>query len=112
LEINKQQRALDRQKRGIENEEQKVKRSIKQIAKKGDIKTCKMLAKELVRSQKQKDRIVTSKAQLNSITMQLQHQLGKYLNYSFIHPIHIQYSFIHSFIYLYSLTILFFFAVL
>ncbi|KAG0204996.1 Vacuolar protein-sorting-associated protein 24 [Mortierella sp. GBA30] len=75
-EINAQQRALDRQKRGIENEELKVKRTIKQVAKKGDIKTCKMLAKELVRSRRQKDRIVTSKAQLNSISMQLQHQLS------------------------------------
>ncbi|KAF9583979.1 Vacuolar protein-sorting-associated protein 24 [Lunasporangiospora selenospora] len=75
LEINSQQRALDRQKRNIETEEKKVHLSIKQIAKKGDIKTCKMLAKELVRSRRQKDRIVTSKAQLNSISMQLQHQL-------------------------------------
>ena len=60
----------------METEELKVKRSIQQIAKKGDIKTCKMLAKELVHSRRQKDRIVTSKAQLNSISMQLQHQLG------------------------------------
>lgn len=37
-----------------------------------------MLAKELVRSRRQKDRIVTSKAQLNSISMQLQHQLCKF----------------------------------
>ncbi|KAF9943026.1 Vacuolar protein-sorting-associated protein 24 [Mortierella alpina] len=75
-EINAQQRALDRQKRAMETEELKVKRSIQQIAKKGDIKTCKMLAKELVHSRRQKDRIVTSKAQLNSISMQLQHQLA------------------------------------
>ncbi|KAG0050985.1 Vacuolar protein-sorting-associated protein 24 [Gryganskiella cystojenkinii] len=75
-EINAQQRALDRQKRGIETEEAKAKKLIKQIAKKGDIKTCRMLAKELVRTRRQKDRIVTSKAQLNSISMQLQHQLA------------------------------------
>ncbi|GJJ69929.1 charged multivesicular body protein 3 [Entomortierella parvispora] len=75
-EINAQKRALDRQKIGIETEEAKAKRLIKQIAKKGDIKTCKMLAKELVRTRRQKDRIVTSKAQLNSISMQLQHQLA------------------------------------
>ncbi|KAG0240360.1 Snf7-domain-containing protein [Mortierella sp. GBAus27b] len=75
-DINAQQRALDRQKRGIEAEEQKAKRMIKQMAKKGDIKTCKILAKELVRSKRQKDRIVTSKAQLNSISMHLQHQLA------------------------------------
>lgn len=76
-EINAQQRALDRQKRGIEAEEMKAKKMVKQMAKKGDIRTCKILAKELVRSRRQKDRIVTSKAQLNSISMQLQHQLCK-----------------------------------
>ncbi|KAG0293673.1 Vacuolar protein-sorting-associated protein 24 [Linnemannia gamsii] len=75
-EINAQQRALDRQKRGIEEEEMKAKKMVKQMAKKGDIRTCKILAKELVRSRRQKDRIVTSKAQLNSISMQLQHQLS------------------------------------
>ncbi|ORZ18287.1 Snf7 family, partial [Lobosporangium transversale] len=75
-DINAQQRALDRQKRGIEVEENKAKLMIKQMAKKGDIRTCKILAKELVRSRRQKDRIVTSKAQLNSISMQLQHQLA------------------------------------
>ncbi|KAF9363814.1 Vacuolar protein-sorting-associated protein 24, partial [Mortierella sp. NVP85] len=74
-DINAQQRALDRQKRAIETEEAKAKKMIKQMAKKGDVKTCKILAKELVRSRRQKDRIVTSKAQLNSISMQLQHQL-------------------------------------
>lgn len=77
-EINAQQRALDRQKRGIEAEELKAKKMVKQMAKKGDIRTCKILAKELVRSRRQKDRIVTSKAQLNSISMQLQHQLCKF----------------------------------
>ena len=53
---------------------------IKQMAKKGDVRTCKILAKELVRSRRQKDRIVTSKAQLNSISMQLQHQLCNVIN--------------------------------
>ncbi|KAG0306488.1 Vacuolar protein-sorting-associated protein 24 [Dissophora globulifera] len=75
-DINGQQRALDRQKRDIEAEEAKTKQMVKQMAKKGDVKMCKILAKELVRSRRQKDRIVTSKAQLNSISMQLQHQLA------------------------------------
>lgn len=57
-------------------EEAKVKKSIKQVAKKGDAKICKMLAKELVRSQRHKNRLHASKAQLNSIVMQLEHQLG------------------------------------
>ncbi|KAF8930067.1 Snf7-domain-containing protein [Dissophora ornata] len=75
-DISGQQRALEKQKRGIETEEAKAKLTIKQMAKKGDIKTCRILAKELVRSRRQKDRIVTSKAQLNSISMQLQYQLS------------------------------------
>ena len=75
--IRNQERSLDRQLRGIEVEEAKVKKSMKLLAKKNDVKGCKSLAKELVRSKKQKNRIYTSKAQLNSIVMQLQHQLGK-----------------------------------
>ncbi|CAG8474613.1 3966_t:CDS:2 [Paraglomus brasilianum] len=74
--IRNQERSLDRQLRGIEIEEAKVKKSMKLLAKKNDVKGCKSLAKELVRSKKQKNRIYTSKAQLNSIVMQLQHQLA------------------------------------
>lgn len=57
-------------------EEAKVKRSLKEAAKKGDKSVCRMLAVEIVRSRKAKDRLHTSKAQLNSIIMQLQQQLG------------------------------------
>ncbi|KAJ1797572.1 Vacuolar protein-sorting-associated protein 24 [Coemansia sp. RSA 2399] len=75
-EIRTQQRGLDRQLRGITMEENKVEQSIKQLAKKGDIKSCKALARELVRSRRQKDRIATSNAQLNSISMELRRQLS------------------------------------
>ncbi|KAK4518695.1 DNA-directed RNA polymerase [Mucor velutinosus] len=75
-EIRGQQRGIDRQIRAIDAEEAKVKRSIKQVAKKGDVKNCKMLAKELIRSQRHKNRLYTSKAQMNSIIMQLEHQLA------------------------------------
>ncbi|CAG8532031.1 9766_t:CDS:2 [Ambispora gerdemannii] len=74
--IRAQERALDRQLRGMDTEEQKLKRTLKQMAKKNDVKNAKILARELVRSRKQRDRIYTSKAQLNSIIMQLQHQLA------------------------------------
>ncbi|KAI8327170.1 hypothetical protein EDC96DRAFT_532520 [Choanephora cucurbitarum] len=53
-EIRAQQRGIDRQIRAIDTEE---------------IKNCKMLAKELIRSQRHKDRLYTSKAQMNSIIM-------------------------------------------
>ncbi|KAI8100139.1 Snf7-domain-containing protein [Halteromyces radiatus] len=75
-EIRQQQRAIQRQIQAIDIEEVKVKKSIKQVAKKGDIKVCKMLAKELIRSQQHKNRLYTSKAQMNSIIMQLEHQLA------------------------------------
>ncbi|KAI7889305.1 Snf7-domain-containing protein [Mucor mucedo] len=75
-EIRSQQRGIQRQIQAIDNEEAKVKRSIKQVAKKGDVKNCRMLAKELIRSQRHKNRLYTSKAQMNSIIMQLEHQLA------------------------------------
>ncbi|KAJ2780410.1 Vacuolar protein-sorting-associated protein 24 [Coemansia interrupta] len=74
--VRTQERELDRQLRNITTEEAKVKRTIQQLAKKGDISSCRSLAKELVRSQKQKDRIITSKAQLNSILMELTRQVA------------------------------------
>lgn len=47
-----------------------------QAAKRNDMKSCKILAKEVVNSNRAKTRIVTSKAQLNSLVMQMQQQLG------------------------------------
>ncbi|KAI9473238.1 Vacuolar protein-sorting-associated protein 24 [Coemansia sp. RSA 989] len=75
--IRTQQRALDRQIQTMSMEEKKAERTIKGLAKKGDISSCKILAKELVRSRKQRDRLATNKAQLNSISMELGYQLSK-----------------------------------
>ncbi|KAI3655609.1 hypothetical protein MP638_006096 [Amoeboaphelidium occidentale] len=75
--LKAQERQLDRQIRGIEQEEAKVKRSLKEAAKRGDKSICTSLAKEIVHSRKAKDRIITSKAQLNSITLQLQQQMAQ-----------------------------------
>ncbi|KNZ53654.1 hypothetical protein VP01_3173g3 [Puccinia sorghi] len=74
--IRTEERQMDREIRGIESAQNKVKIQLKQLAAKNDLKNCKMLAKEIVRSNKQKDRLYTSKARLNSIRMQLQHQLA------------------------------------
>ena len=60
----------------IKNEETKVKQSIKQAAKRGDMSTAKLLAKEIVRSRKAVSRLHTSKAQMNSVVMQMQNQMG------------------------------------
>ena len=60
----------------IKNEETKVKQSVKQAVKRGDTSTAKMLAKEIVRSRKATARLYTSKAQMNSVVMQMQNQMG------------------------------------
>jgi len=48
------------------------------LAKKNDVKSARILAKELVRANKQRDRLVSSKARMGSVQMQLQHQLCEF----------------------------------
>jgi charged multivesicular body protein 3 len=55
----------------------KARQSVKQLATKGDVKSARILAKEVVRSDKQKDRLTVSKARLGSIGNQLNEQLGQ-----------------------------------
>ncbi|PWN44033.1 Snf7-domain-containing protein [Ceraceosorus guamensis] len=77
-QLRSEQRALDREVRQIDAASSKAKMEVKKLAKKGDTKNARILAREIVRSRKQKDRLITSKAQLNSINMQLGHQLAMY----------------------------------
>ena len=70
-------RALDRQIRTIEREEQKTILMIKDAAKKNQMEVCKIAAKSLVLSKKQKARIYSSKAQINSVVMQMRNQLAQ-----------------------------------
>jgi charged multivesicular body protein 3 len=79
-QLRSEQRALDREMRQIDQGSTKTKAEIKKLAKKGDVKNAKILAREVVRASKQKNRLAVSKARLNSIHMQLQHQLGKQRN--------------------------------
>jgi hypothetical protein len=58
----------------------KAKTQVKQLAKSGDSKNATVLAKEVVRSNKQKDRLSVSKAQLGSINTHLVQQLGEYFS--------------------------------
>ncbi|KAJ3085687.1 Charged multivesicular body protein 3 [Quaeritorhiza haematococci] len=74
--IRAQERELDKQIRGIQTEEMKVRRSLKQAATRSDTATAKLLAKEIVRGRKTVTRLHTSKAQLNSMILQLQQQLA------------------------------------
>lgn len=62
---------------GIQREEEKVKRSMKEAAKKGDRAVCVILAKEVLRARKAITKIQTSKAHLNSIQLQMKNQLGE-----------------------------------
>nr|XP_042896997.1 charged multivesicular body protein 3 isoform X2 [Parasteatoda tepidariorum] len=74
--LRKETYQLERQIRGIQREEEKVKRSLKEAAKKGDADVCKILAKEVIRARKSINRIHTSKAQINSVMMSMNHQLA------------------------------------
>lgn len=74
--VRKEQRVLERQIRGIQQQEAKVTKSIKDAAKKGDKDVCKILAKEIVQSRKAVNKIYSAKAHLNSIDMQMKNQLA------------------------------------
>lgn len=74
--IRKEGYGLDRQIRAIQREEEKVKRSLKDAAHKGDQDVCRMLAKEIIQSRKAVTRIYTSKAHLNSVQSQMKTQLA------------------------------------
>lgn len=60
----------------IQREEEKVKRSLKEAAKKGDKDICKILAKEIIKAHKAYNKIYTSKAHLNSVSLQMKNQLA------------------------------------
>lgn len=62
--------------RQLEAATAKARTTVKQLATKGDVKSARILAKEVVRSNKQKDRLSVSKARLGSIGTQLQQQLA------------------------------------
>uniref|UniRef100_A0A0A9WH18 Charged multivesicular body protein 3 n=2 Tax=Lygus hesperus TaxID=30085 RepID=A0A0A9WH18_LYGHE len=74
--IRKEGYQLDRQIRGIQREEEKVKKSLKEAAKKGDKDVCIILAKEVLRARKAISKIHTTKTHLNSIQMQMKNQLS------------------------------------
>ncbi|XP_046382810.1 charged multivesicular body protein 3 [Ischnura elegans] len=74
--LRKEGYQLDRQIRAIQREEEKVKRSLKEAAKKGDKDVCVILAKEVIRARKAIAKIYTSKAHLNSVQMQMKNQLA------------------------------------
>ncbi|CAD5213007.1 unnamed protein product [Bursaphelenchus okinawaensis] len=68
--------SIKRQIHRIEIEENKVKRQIKEAAKKGDKDVCMILAKGMIQSRKTVNRLHMSATQINSIIMTMQHQLS------------------------------------
>jgi len=75
--IRSEQRALDRQIRGIEREENRYKKDIEMLAKKNEMMAIRPLATALVQSKKAKERIHVAKANMNSIILQLRHQTAQ-----------------------------------
>ncbi|XP_053314119.1 charged multivesicular body protein 3 isoform X2 [Spea bombifrons] len=76
LKIRKEMRVIDRQIRDIQREQEKVKRSIKDSAKKGNREACVILAKEVVQSKKAVNKLYASKAHMNSVLMSMKNQLA------------------------------------
>ncbi|CAE6394781.1 unnamed protein product [Rhizoctonia solani] len=74
--LRTEQRQLDKEIRQLDTATAKARTTVKQLATKGDVKSARILAKEVVRSNKQKDRLHVSKARLGSIGVQLQHQMA------------------------------------
>uniref|UniRef100_A0A8C4PFQ9 Charged multivesicular body protein 3 n=1 Tax=Equus asinus TaxID=9793 RepID=A0A8C4PFQ9_EQUAS len=60
----------------IQREEEKVKRSVRDAAKKGQKDVCVVLAKELIRSRKAVSKLYASKAHMNSVLMGMKNQLA------------------------------------
>ncbi|KAG7461549.1 hypothetical protein MATL_G00192240 [Megalops atlanticus] len=76
LKIRKEMRVIDRQIRDIQREEEKVKRSIKDAAKKGQRDVCVVLAKEMIQSRRAVSKLHTSKAHMNSVLLSMKNQLS------------------------------------
>ncbi|GMM33825.1 ESCRT-III subunit protein [Saccharomycopsis crataegensis] len=69
--LRKNKNQLDRSINGLNPLIKKTESLIKQSVKKNDVKSAKLYAKELINIKKQKSRLVTSKAHLDSIGMQI-----------------------------------------
>ena len=75
----------------LEMATKKAQVEVKKLATKGDVRNAKILAREVVRSNKQKDRLSVSKARLGSINNQLVQQLcgHTFICYHFFANVHL-----------------------
>jgi hypothetical protein len=60
----------------IQRESKKTEKSVKECMKRNDVRSAKVLARELVRTRATVGRMYASKAQMNSVTMHLNENLG------------------------------------
>lgn len=74
--LRKEGNNLERQIRGIQREEEKTKRMLKENAKKGERDACRILAKEIVRADKTVAKLYASKAHISSVQMSMKQQLA------------------------------------
>jgi len=77
-DLTAQSREVNRNVRALTREENKIKREITTLVKRGDQSNARTLARELIRSGKAKERMHMTKAQINSVSMQLQQNLATY----------------------------------
>lgn len=75
-QLMREQRNLDAEIRKIETAEASVKRDVKECAKRGDTVSTRLLAAELVRSKRAKERIYTSKVHINGVIMEIRSAAG------------------------------------
>lgn len=75
--LHREERQLEVQVNKIQREQQRVKISMKQAAKKEDSAALRILALELVRSKKAVSRLLAAKATMKSVSMELQHQMAQ-----------------------------------
>ena len=75
-ELRKEQRAVDRHIRDIERTRKSVEKDVRAAAKRGDTKSCRILAREMVRAKSTVARLYTNKANLNSVGLRLGEQLA------------------------------------
>ncbi|KLO08275.1 hypothetical protein SCHPADRAFT_908766 [Schizopora paradoxa] len=74
--LRAEQRRLDREMRQLNQAKKVAEGQVKSLASKGDTKNAKVLAREIVKSRKQLDRMSVGKAKLGSIDMQLKENLA------------------------------------
>jgi len=74
--IKGEQRAIERQIGRIDMEERKVQTEIKKLAAKGQLSSAKILAQEVVRTRKTKERMIMTKVRLSGVSMELEAQVA------------------------------------